>query len=80
MEASDANWLVDAVKPGDEFHCMAQIRYNSTASPAVAKIDEQGGLRIEFRRPQFGVAPGQAAVCYDGERVLGGAWIDRAFN
>ena len=80
LEASDANWLVDSVKPGDEFHCMAQIRYNSTASPAVAKIDEQGGLRIEFRRPQFGVAPGQAAVCYDGERVLGGAWIDRAFN
>jgi len=80
LEASNTNWLVDTVQPGDEFHCLAQIRYNSSASPATAKVNEDGSLRIEFRRPQFGVAPGQAAVCYDGERVLGGAWIDRAFN
>ena len=80
LEASQSNWLVDSVQPGVEFSCLAQIRYNSTSSPATAVAGEDGTLRIEFDQPQFGVAPGQAAVCYDGERVLGGAWIDRAFN
>ena len=33
------------------------------------------GDRVQFTQPQFGVAPGQAVVFYDGERVLGGGWI-----
>jgi tRNA-specific 2-thiouridylase len=33
-------------------------------------------LKVEFETPQNGVAPGQAVVCYDGDRVLGGGWID----
>jgi tRNA-specific 2-thiouridylase len=32
-------------------------------------------VRVEFDEPQYGVAPGQALVMYDGERVLGGGWI-----
>ena len=31
---------------------------------------------VRFLQPEFGVAPGQAAVVYAGERVLGGGWID----
>jgi tRNA-specific 2-thiouridylase len=31
---------------------------------------------IRFRQPEFGVARGQAAVVYDGERLLGGGWIE----
>jgi tRNA-specific 2-thiouridylase len=31
---------------------------------------------IRFHQPEFGVAPGQAAVVYDGERLLGGGWIE----
>ena len=34
--------------------------------------------RLEFPEPQFGVSPGQAAVCYEGSRVLGGAFIRAA--
>ena len=30
---------------------------------------------VRFARPEFGVAPGQAAVLYDGSRLLGGGWI-----
>ena len=33
------------------------------------------GERLTFGTPEYGVAPGQAAVFYDGERVLGGGWI-----
>lgn len=37
-----------------------------------------GGVRIEFDRPQRAVTPGQAAVLYDGETVLGGGEIQSA--
>ena len=32
--------------------------------------------RIRFAQPEFGVAPGQAAVIYAGDRVVGGGWIE----
>jgi tRNA-specific 2-thiouridylase len=43
-----------------------------------ARVQTLGGGRceVEFAEPQRGVAPGQAAVFYDGDRVLGGCWIE----
>ena len=43
------------------------------AAPAVAA--HWGGGRLTFARPEYGVAPGQSAVFYDGERLLGGGTI-----
>jgi tRNA-specific 2-thiouridylase len=37
---------------------------------------EKDQARVRFERPTIGVTPGQAAVWYDGERVLGGGWIE----
>jgi tRNA-specific 2-thiouridylase len=74
LTASDLNWLCDP--PGDRFSCRAQIRYNSPAAPAFAQVLPDGRLRVDFESPRTGVAPGQAVVCYDGDRVLGGGWID----
>jgi tRNA-specific 2-thiouridylase len=74
LSASELNWLTDP--PPGRFECLAQIRYNSTAKPATAEVTSTGKLQVEFVEPQNGVAPGQAVVCYDGERVLGGGWID----
>lgn len=75
--ARDANWLVDA--PVEPRRCEAMIRYNSTAENAWIYPNPDGStFRVEFDKPRFGVAPGQAIVCYDGERVLGGGWIERA--
>ena len=48
----------------------AKVR--SMAKPVPARLH---GDRLVFDTPEFGVAPGQAAVLYDGERVLGGGWI-----
>ena len=39
------------------------------------EVPDDATLRIEFDEPCFGVAPGQAAVCYDGDRVVVGGWI-----
>ncbi|HEV3417955.1 MAG TPA: aminomethyltransferase beta-barrel domain-containing protein, partial [Pirellulales bacterium] len=33
-------------------------------------------IQVTLDEPQYGVAPGQAVVCYDGDRVLGGGWIE----
>ena len=73
LVAADTNWLT-AVP--DEFCCLAQIRYNSDAAPATATLLPEGRLQICFDEPQYGVAPGQAVVCYEGDRVLGGGWIE----
>ena len=74
LTASQTNWLVDP--PEHPLRCEVQIRYNSGSVPAVVSIPEEGKLQIEFDEPCYGVAPGQAVVCYDGPRVLGGGWID----
>ncbi|MCA9231882.1 MAG: tRNA 2-thiouridine(34) synthase MnmA [Planctomycetales bacterium] len=74
LTAADSNWLVDEADiPAD---CQVQIRYNAT--PVDAALDLQPGnrLRLRFAEPQRGVAPGQAVVCYDGQRTLGGGWIE----
>jgi len=42
-------------------------------APAVPATIEDGWVR--FPQPEYGVAPGQAAVVYDGTRLLGGGWI-----
>ena len=76
--ANRLNWLV---APDDEpFRCLAQIRYNSRATPATATIESNGQLKVVFDQPVNGIAPGQAVVCYQedpilGNRVLGGGWI-----
>jgi tRNA-specific 2-thiouridylase len=74
LTARKCNWLVDP--PGDPFRCSAQIRYNSTAEPATVELLPDGRLHVVFDKPRYGVAPGQAVVCYDGPRVLGGGWIE----
>jgi tRNA-specific 2-thiouridylase len=74
--ANGTNWLVPP--PAEEFPCLAQIRYNSSAAAANAKLRDDGELEVTFVEPQFGVAPGQAVVLYEGDRVLGGGWIQSA--
>lgn len=77
LEASDVNWLID--RPSAAFRCEAKIRYNGPATSATAEPTEEG-FRLVFDDPRKGIAPGQAAVLYDGDRVLGGGWIDRAIG
>jgi tRNA-specific 2-thiouridylase len=71
--ADRLNWLVDV--PASPFRCHAQIRYQHTAAPATVTIEADDQLSVRFDDPQCGVAPGQAVVFYDGDRVLGGGWI-----
>jgi len=77
--ASQANWLVDP--PREDRRCDLRIRYNAEPVPGRVRVEGEGdGMRViaTFDEPQPAVAPGQALVCYDGDVVLGGGWIDAA--
>ena len=55
----------------------AKIRYNGWPATASVERISQDEIRITFTEPQSAITPGQAAVLYDGECVIGGGWIDR---
>ena len=74
LTASECNWHVDP--PPGPFKCQAKIRYNSPPAAATAEVLPGGDLQVVFDEPRYGVAPGQAVVLYDADRVLGGGWID----
>lgn len=73
LSANRINWLIDA--PTSPLRCSAQIRYHHPPAECVVTYDGNDEMHVTFDEPQFGVAPGQALVCYDGDRVLGGGWI-----
>ncbi|MBU7587725.1 MAG: tRNA 2-thiouridine(34) synthase MnmA [Sphingopyxis terrae] len=69
----EANWLAEV----DRRPVLAKVR--SMAKPVPAQMN---GDRLVFAAPEYGVAPGQAAVLYDAAepmRVLGGGWIEESF-
>jgi tRNA-uridine 2-sulfurtransferase len=68
---SEPSWL-DAIEGR---RVMAKVR--SLAKPVPAMMT---GDWLRFEAPEFGVSPGQAAVLYDGNRVLGGAWIEETMG
>lgn len=76
LVASRVNWLV-ASPPTEPLSCKAKIRYRHEPAAATVTATEDGGAMVEFAEAQSAVTPGQAVVFYDGERVLGGGWIER---
>jgi tRNA-specific 2-thiouridylase len=55
---------------------VVKIRSRHPGVPSLVRPIGEGRVEIEFAEAQIGVSPGQAAVFYDGSRVLGGCWID----
>lgn len=74
LTAAQANWLIDT--PARPFACRVKIRYRSPAYPATVEPLSPDRFRVVFDEPCRGIAPGQAAVCYEADRVLGGGWIE----
>jgi tRNA-specific 2-thiouridylase len=58
------------------FRAEVKIRYRSRPALATVAILPGSRFRVCFDEPCRGIAPGQAAVCYQGDRVLGGGWIE----
>jgi len=74
LTASGMNWLI--APPTGEFEAAAVIRYRHPGVRARITPQGDGEVKVEFATPQAAVAPGQAVVFYDGDRVLGGGWIE----
>jgi tRNA-specific 2-thiouridylase len=77
LVASRVNWLAEAA-PAEPLACQVKIRYRHVPAAATVWPLADGSARVEFAEPQSAVTPGQAAVLYDGPRVLGGGWIEHA--
>jgi len=54
-----------------------KIRYNHQQTPAEIRILKKGVAQVRFFKPQFAITPGQSAVFYDKEKVIGGGIIDK---
>jgi len=80
----DLNWL-----PGEALAATGRriaVKLRSASAPAAATLfphagaGDGRGAEVVLDEAQFGISPGQAAVCYEGTRVLGGGWIAAAEN
>ncbi len=74
LEAREVSWIAGA-PPVAPRRVAAQIRYQHAAAAGTLTPLGEGRARFEFDLPQPAVAPGQAAVFYDGDEVIGGGWI-----
>jgi tRNA-specific 2-thiouridylase len=72
----DANWIA-IEKPSEPIRCEVQIRNRFEPRRAIVGI-EDGQVIVEFDEPQRAVTPGQGAVFYWGDVVVGGGWIKSA--
>ncbi len=77
--AHSVNWIrpQDTASP---ISCEVKIRYNHPGAEAILSPLGEDGLEVSLRTPQKAITPGQAAVFYDGETVLGGWWIKEVIN
>jgi len=74
LTAARATW--NAAPRVDEFRATCRIRYRHKPAPCTVTVLPGNRFEARFDEPQTSVTPGQAAVIYDGERVLGGGWIE----
>ena len=76
LTAREINWLSIAA-PTEPLRAHVKIRNkHSAASATLIPTGDDSQITVEFDQPQRAVTPGQAAVFYDGDLVLGGGWIE----
>ncbi len=67
----DGNWLAREARD-----VLVKFRSTMAPVPGTLAIDADGRAILTLAEPHYGISPGQAAVCYDGERLIGGGWIE----
>lgn len=81
LSAGSVNWLID--EPRSAFRAMVKIRYNDSGGAGL--VTPQGKtVAVEFDEPSLAITPGQLAAFYveqeKGDRVVGGAWIEKSYD
>jgi tRNA-specific 2-thiouridylase len=76
---TDPNWImIDRLEAPKRV--IARLRYKHKPKPATITPEPEGGVRLTFDKAQRAITPGQLAVFYEGENVVGSAWIDRVIE
>ncbi|HLG20603.1 MAG TPA: tRNA 2-thiouridine(34) synthase MnmA [Bdellovibrionota bacterium] len=78
FELREPRWVENAPQEGENF----DVKIRSRFEPASAKVETvmDGRIVVRFASPQRAITPGQAAVFYRGDAVVGGGWIDRVLG
>ncbi len=79
VEAKQFNWTGE-VPSESVVRAHAQVRYRHRGAPGLLEVVSSRNVKFIFDEPQWAITPGQALVCYDGDRVLGGGWIIKNSN
>jgi tRNA-specific 2-thiouridylase len=75
LVAREVNWL-SVPPPGQPIRASVKVRYRHREAPATITPLAGGRVEVEFEDPQRAITPGQAAVFYQDDVCLGGAWIE----
>jgi tRNA-specific 2-thiouridylase len=75
FHSAQVNWISIA-PPSGAVRAEVKIRNKHTAAPATLHPESADRVEVVFDSPQRAVTPGQGAVFYDGDLVLGGGWIE----
>ncbi|CRX39161.1 tRNA 2-thiouridine(34) synthase MnmA [Estrella lausannensis] len=78
LTAEGANWITPEGCPTLPFACHAKIRYRQNDQECIIEKMEEGKLTVRFKRPQRAITPRQSIVFYQGDKCLGGAFIEKA--
>ncbi|MBI4377458.1 MAG: tRNA 2-thiouridine(34) synthase MnmA [Nitrospinae bacterium] len=76
--AEKVNWSIAPPVDG-YFKALVQIRYRHTAAGAEIILNDNNSVKVTFDEPQRAVTPGQAAVFYIEDTLIGGGWIRETF-
>jgi tRNA-specific 2-thiouridylase len=74
LKANRVNWIAGS-PPSQRVRADVKVRSNHEAAPATVIPRADGVAEVEFDEPQLAITPGQAAVFYSEQQVLGGGWI-----
>lgn len=77
LTARECNWIAGE-PPAEAVRVQARLRHRHPGAAAWAQPMPDAGLAVTFDEAQRAITPGQAVVLYQGDRVLGGAWIESA--
>jgi tRNA-specific 2-thiouridylase len=76
LRANRLNWIsVAGILPSEELRVRIKIRHRHEPAWATLRSDGEDHVRAHFDEPQRAITPGQSAVFYDGDEVVGGGWI-----
>ncbi len=79
LTATNVNWYIQPEKL-EGISLTARIRSRAPDVPAIVTATGEREAKVEFLKPQLSVTPGQAVVFYHEDFVVGGGWIDKAYE